>query len=141
MEHHPEQREDHLSVSAREGVTTLYLSLNEIQQMVPIDQTDTILRCTATIRANISIKHPNHERRTETGNQILEINPGYIVELDVPVLSQPLDQALPFEDGEAQMVFGLGYSSDHELSVTFADAIRALGIDPDAKIWTMRAEL
>jgi hypothetical protein len=112
------------------------LSLNELRER--FTQEDILLECTTTIPVEISIVHPRVYVQGHQGKLTLEINPGCLVSLTMP--PGVTADVPPFPGGERQMSCNLQYlgAEINNQIVAFEDAMRALSIDADAKIWTVR---
>lgn len=95
---------------------------------------DLLLECTATIRVDISIERLHSYVKDETGNLKLRPGDGWLVSLALPASDWADSDREPFSDGESQMVCDLRYLEGGH-SVRLKDALRALGIDEDLKIW------
>ena len=112
------------------------LSINELRQR--FEQEDLLLECTTTVQVAVSIVHPRVYVQGHRGKLALEMEPGCLVSMMVP--PHVTADSPPFLDGERQMSCDLQYlgAEINNQIVAFEDAVRALGIDMDAKIWTVR---
>jgi len=105
------------------------LSWNELNK--DIEQQDLLVEGTLTLRAEVSIGRLHQYRKEKRLTQ----GRGWLVSL---VLSPPGSGEQPFSDGESFMLADLRYASEPLGSVDLADAIRVLGVDPDANIWKVQ---
>lgn len=111
-------------------------SLNELDSVLTEGEgPDILLECTATIRVDISIERLHQYRKDEHGKPRVVLASGYVISLGLPSSDNLASGTQPFADGERQMVCDLHYAGEERDAVSLEDAVRALGIDPDAKIW------
>ncbi|HYU74464.1 MAG TPA: hypothetical protein VEL31_17475 [Ktedonobacteraceae bacterium] len=113
-----------------------HFSLNELHTL--IEQEDLLLECAINIRVNVSMEHPHRYVKDDTGNVKLVLDKGWLVSLGLQLPSSEEEDSRPFSDGEPLMVCDLRYLGEYFGPVQLEDAIRALGVDPDAKIWKQR---
>ena len=112
-----------------------YYSLNELESQV--ENEDIELECSITLRADISMERPRNYVKDERGNLQLVLDTGWLVSLVLPTKATLTSENAPFADGEKQMVGDLLYQSGENRVVSLEDALRALGIPRDAKIWRL----
>jgi hypothetical protein len=115
-----------------------HLSWNELNKN--IEQQDLLIEGRFTLTVDVSIErlHLDQKEQAEkeqTGDEGIILGKGWLASL---VLSPPGSEEMPFPDGESFMQADLRYASEPLGSVDLADAMRALGVDPDAKIWKMQ---
>jgi hypothetical protein len=110
-----------------------YYSLKELESQV--ENEDIELECSITLRADISMERPHNYIKDERGNLKLVLGNGWLVSLLLPTKATIASEDSPFADGEKQMIGDLLYQSGEEHVVYLEDALRALGIPKDAKVW------
>ncbi|MBV9709583.1 MAG: hypothetical protein JO011_01565 [Ktedonobacteraceae bacterium] len=110
-----------------------HYSLNELTSH--IEHKDLQLECTITLRVDVSMEHPHHYVKDDAGNIQLTLDPGWLVSL---ALSPTSSDTQPFSDGEPLMVCDLRYLGEYPGPVHIVDALRALGIDHNARLWKPR---
>ena len=113
-----------------------YYNLNELGTQ--LEEGDLILECTTTIRVDISIERMHTYIKNETGGTKLVLGKGWLVSLGLPTGDALASDTRPFLDGESQMVCDLKYLGEEGNAVRLEDAMRALGIDADVKIWRVK---
>ncbi|HLZ62613.1 MAG TPA: hypothetical protein VKR06_37180 [Ktedonosporobacter sp.] len=114
-------------------------SLNEFGEQLKEEDLDALLECTAQVQVDISIERLHHYVNDDkTGRPTLVLGQGWLVSLGIPSSATLTPNTPPFTDGEPQMICDLRYAGEAVGAVTFEDAIRALGISAEAKIWTIK---
>lgn len=113
-----------------------YYSLNELESQV--ENEDIELECSITLHADISMERPHDYDKDEKGNLQLVLGDGWLVSLVLPTKATLTSEKSLFADGEKQMVGDLLYQSGENHTVSLEDALRALGISRDAKVWRVR---
>ena len=108
-------------------------SFKEISHRV--ESEDLLLECTTSLQVEVSIERSHHYERDTAGHLRLILDPGYLVSFGLPPRMSNDSEMLRFADGEKSMVAELKYMGKEGNQVNIFDAIRALGIDPDAKVW------
>jgi hypothetical protein len=117
----------------QEGQTAKRLSWNELNK--DIEQQDLLIEGRLTLIVDVSIERLHLDRKEQAGNEDIMLGKGWLASL---VLSPPGSKESPFLDGESFMQADLHYASEPIGPVDLADAMRALDIDPDAKIWKVQ---
>lgn len=110
-----------------------FYSLNELNTYVELE--DLHVACTVTIQVEVSMEQSHHYTKDDAGNAKLVQDKGLLVSLTLRL--PPSDSRL-FSDGESLMVCDLRYLSESCGPIQLEEAIRALCIDPSAKIWRLR---
>jgi hypothetical protein len=113
-----------------------YYNLNELD--VQFEEGDLLLECTATIHVDISIERLHSYIKDEMGNPQLRLGKGWLVSFGLPTSVSLVSDPQSFSDGEPQMVCDLKYLGEEGNAVDLKDALRALGIGADVKIWKVR---
>jgi hypothetical protein len=113
-----------------------YYTLNELD--AELEKGDLLVEGTATVRVDISIERLHSYVKDETGRVKLTLGEGWLVSLALPASDRLGADVEPFSDGEPQMVCDLKYLEEEGHSVRLKDALRALGIDKDLKIWRVK---
>jgi hypothetical protein len=111
-------------------------SLNELGSQ--IEEGDMLLEGTITIKVDVSIERAHTYEGGEAGKPQLILGKGWLVSLVLPSSDTMNAEAQTFLDGESQMVGDLKYLGEEGSQVRFEDAIQALDIDADAKIWQVK---
>lgn len=101
-----------------------------------LEEKDLLLEGTITIRVDVSMERPHVYTKDDKGKPKLTLGKGWLVSLG---LSPSSPDTGPFSDGESLMVCDMRYLSEEEGPIELIDVIRALGIDPDAKIWNVQS--
>jgi hypothetical protein len=113
-----------------------FYSLNELGDHVKND--DLLLEGTITVKVDVSLERLHQRTKDETGAVKLTLGEGYLVSLGLPSCRSSEHDVSLFSDGEPQMICDLKYLGEESSSVAFEDAVKALGIDPHAKIWNVK---
>ena len=113
-------------------------SLSELSKQFEQEDADLLLECVLTIQVDVSIERLHESMNDGTGKAKLVLGDGWLVSLGVPSNVTLTTCASVFSDGEPQMICDLKYLGGERNAVSFGDAVKALGIDADAKIWTIK---
>jgi hypothetical protein len=112
--------------------------LQSFKEISPrVEGEDLLLECITTISVEISIERAHHYERDVSGNLRLVLGSGYLVSFGLPPRSTVTSESPNFADGEKFMVAELKYMGMEGSQINIFDAIKALNIDPDAKLWTV----
>jgi hypothetical protein len=106
------------------------LNWNELNK--DIEQQDLLIEGRLTLTVDVSIERLHLDQAEQAGNEDIMLGKGWLASL---VLSPPGSKESPFPDGESAMLADLHYANEPDDPVDLADVMRALDIDPDAKIW------
>jgi hypothetical protein len=115
-------------------------SLNELRK--DFYSGDLLLKGTLTIQVEVSIERHRHEIRDDNGQEQSILDPRCLVHIYAP--SDRNASTTFFADGEQHMTCILTYSggiNDNYDHITLDDVIKALSIDPEAKIWRAQENL
>jgi hypothetical protein len=113
-----------------------HYSLNDLGAQ--LTEGDLLLECTMTIRVNVSIERPHSDGQDETAHLTPKQEKGWLVSLGLPSSETLTSDTSPFLDGEPQMICDLKYLDKDDVTVRLEDAIKALGIDVNARIWQVK---
>jgi len=114
----------------------MHYSLNDLGKQIA--EEDLLLEGTLTIQVDISLERSHLCTRTEDGGLRLKVGQGWLVSLGLPSRGADSRNEHVFSDGEPQMICDLHYLGGEERDIRLDDAVNALGIDSDAKIWTVK---
>ena len=135
LSHSSEEETQRLPIQDhRKGQTMERLSWNELSK--GIEEKDLLIEGRLTLTVEVSIERLHRYVKDQQGKKQFRLGKGWLVSL---VFSLPdSEEGQPFSDGETFMLADLRYANRPGGPVHLAEAMRALGIDPDATIWKVQ---
>jgi hypothetical protein len=122
---------DHTPTTEAQNHDKQKVSLMELMDSLP--HQDLELTCVLPLPVRLQLYHPHAPMYPDQTTPALER--GYRLEIKIPPAP---DRTHPFTGGDSYLLAEVVYPSWEEAPLTLEDIIRACGLDPTTRIWSVR---